>query len=103
MGRVDVDAMLDELSPQKFDEWIAYYLLEPFGDQWRQSGSIAAMVHNAAMFQLAGGDPPEESLLTDEEFIPKFKKHSRRSKTTRKGRRLDPKLAEIEMRRRFGG
>jgi hypothetical protein len=31
MGWPNVDAMLREMTSQQFDEWIAYYQLEPFG------------------------------------------------------------------------
>lgn len=29
VGRLDVDAMLDELTPRQFDEWVAYRTIEP--------------------------------------------------------------------------
>lgn len=37
--------MLDELTPGQFAEWWGYYLLEPFGDEWRQStlGAFATL------------------------------------------------------------
>lgn len=31
LGYANVDAMLDEITAQQFEEWIAYYQLEPFG------------------------------------------------------------------------
>ena len=31
MGWPNVDAMLREMTAEQFDEWIAYYQLEPFG------------------------------------------------------------------------
>lgn len=46
MGRLDVDRMLDELTPQQFDEWYAAYRAGLFRDQWEQAGLIAAEVHN---------------------------------------------------------
>lgn len=31
LGYANVDAMMREMTAQQFDEWIAYYQLEPFG------------------------------------------------------------------------
>ena len=31
LGYANVDSMLREMTAQQFDEWIAYYQLEPFG------------------------------------------------------------------------
>ena len=31
MKRLDVDQMLDEMTPQQFDGWRKYYEIEPFG------------------------------------------------------------------------
>lgn len=33
-GRVDVDEMLDELTPREFNEWRAADQLEPIGVEW---------------------------------------------------------------------
>jgi len=48
-------------------EWMAYYQLEPFGESWFQTGTIAAAVANAAMFR--EGDPfkPSDFMPTDPE------------------------------------
>ena len=43
---LDVDAMLDSMTPQQFDEWLAYYSLEPFSDGWMQAGIMSATFHN---------------------------------------------------------
>jgi hypothetical protein len=40
--------MLAAIEPSKFDEWMAMYRLEPWGDDWKQAAMIAAKVHNAA-------------------------------------------------------
>jgi len=32
-GRHDVDAMLESMTAQQFNEWIAYYQLEPYGHE----------------------------------------------------------------------
>lgn len=40
--------MLADISPEQFNEWIAMYRLEPWGDDWTQTATIAAAMHNAA-------------------------------------------------------
>lgn len=53
MGRVDVDQMLEQITPEQMDEWIAYYRIEPFGEPWRQAALIAAEARNAGITSLA--------------------------------------------------
>lgn len=38
--------MLESMTPRQFDEWLAMYSIEPWGDDWDQAGTIAATVHN---------------------------------------------------------
>lgn len=45
---LNVDAMLAEIGPEQFNEWIAYHQLEPWGDEWVQTATVASAVHNAA-------------------------------------------------------
>jgi len=46
-GHVDVDAMLEKLTPEEFDEWEAFFLIVgPAADSWRQTGVVAAMLNN---------------------------------------------------------
>lgn len=52
LGEVDVDGMLDRITPEQFVEWIAFYSLEPFGDEWRQAALIAAEAANAGKIAL---------------------------------------------------
>ena len=33
----------------EFEEWMAMYDLEPWGDDWKQAAMVAAMVRNSAM------------------------------------------------------
>ena len=42
----NVDAMMASMTTQQFEEWYAYYRIEPFGDEWRQSAIIAAEIRN---------------------------------------------------------
>jgi hypothetical protein len=41
-----VAEMLDRMSARELDEWMAYAAIEPFGDEWRQTGMVAAVVAN---------------------------------------------------------
>lgn len=45
-GRVDVDAMLAEMTPEQLDEWMAAYRTGLLSDWWQMAGSVAAEVHN---------------------------------------------------------
>lgn len=54
--------MLERLDPQKFLEWQAEYELEPWGDDWQQAGTIAAVVENTVaplVAAFAGGEMPK--------------------------------------------
>jgi hypothetical protein len=43
--------MLASMTTQQFEEWFAYYRIEPFGDEWRQAGIIAAEIRNKSTIQ----------------------------------------------------
>jgi hypothetical protein len=43
-GRLDVDAVLTELSARKIREWEAFFLLEPFGQEWQQTALLASLI-----------------------------------------------------------
>lgn len=45
MGRPDVDAMLEELTPEQIDEWAAYYDIEPW-DTRLAAAAICATIHS---------------------------------------------------------
>lgn len=49
MGRVDVDAMLDEMTADELLRWAAYYAVEPFGEDRAdlRVGILSSMVANA--------------------------------------------------------
>ena len=63
MCEPDVDALLRRMSSKKIAEWQAFWELEPFGDEWRQAGTVAA----------AALSPHVEKgrKVTAENFIPK--------------------------------
>lgn len=46
---LDVDKMMSDLTARQLSEWMAYFTIEPWGEEradWR-AGNIAAMVHNS--------------------------------------------------------
>lgn len=96
-----MDAMLDELTPEQMNEWIAYWHVEPFGEVWSQTALLASTIHNSAMVIVSAGEPSEKSLVTPDDLMPN--KPGKRSGKSTAGKRLDPKIAEIQMRQRFGG
>lgn len=51
MGRVDVDAMLGEMTPRQFEEWLAYWRIEPW-DVRLAAASIAQHVTLAGQQQV---------------------------------------------------
>ena len=59
--------MLEEMRPGLLDEWIAYYMVEPFGDDWEQAGTVAAAAANAMRGK-------EDEMVGPEDFIPKLDK-----------------------------
>lgn len=72
MGRLDVDQMLDELTPHQWNMWRAYYDVEPFGDPWWRTSRMMAL-----MSRLWGDGQADE-----DEFRPTFEygEHSQRDR-----------------------
>lgn len=73
LGRADVDKMLAELSPQQLIEWKAYEKLEPFGDEWRQTSTIATVVANEirkVMAAFGDGRLEDRDLYQLSNFVP---------------------------------
>ncbi len=52
------------------DEWIAFYMVEQFGDEWRQTATIAAEINFANAVNVASrvGEMPE--IRTVDSFMP---------------------------------
>lgn len=46
LGRVDVDAMLDEITPKQFDEWLAALFIGLDVDGWHQAVTVASGLQN---------------------------------------------------------
>lgn len=40
--------MLDEMPTELLDEWMAFYRLEPFGEEWLQTSYLCSIVLNLA-------------------------------------------------------
>lgn len=61
--------MLERMGPEQFEERMAHHMLEPWGDDWRRAGVVAAMIWNAALLQMGlFKDPP--GALSPSECIP---------------------------------
>jgi hypothetical protein len=60
--------MLESISGQAFAEWVAYASLEPFGQDWLQTGTVTAAVVNAAI------DPKKHEPFEPTDFIPGYEK-----------------------------
>lgn len=89
--------MLAELEPRQFDEWLAEHNLEPWGDDWRQAGVVAAAIDNgfaAVATAFAGGEAPEPAQPRD--YYRKTKHRSVSSERRPRGRYL---TAEESLRR----
>lgn len=64
-GRVDVDQMLDEMSPEQMNEWIAYYYTEPWGEEWLQTSLLCSIVANMFVSD-------KNKALEHDAFVPKL-------------------------------
>lgn len=64
VGRVDVDAMAEEIDTQLFYEWIQFWKEEPFGMEWHRTGMAAYCGLTAA-----GGKPPADFVA---KFLPSY-------------------------------
>lgn len=64
-GRLDIDQMLEEITPQQMDEWIAYYYCEPWGEEWLQSSLLCSMVANLFISD-------RSKALEPDAFVPKL-------------------------------
>lgn len=64
MGRVDVNRLEEELSPEEFFGWLEYWKKEPFGLPWHSS-ALSTYYTVAAI----GGDPKSDFI---EKFLPSY-------------------------------
>ena len=72
----DVDHLLDSLTSKQISEWVAFYSLEPFGNEWRQAGVVAATIAEAFRDSKQRRKP-----FTPEDFIPSGKDTSVKNST----------------------
>lgn len=71
MQRIDVDAMLDELTVEQFEEWAAYWQIEPW-DYRTVSASVSqhiAVTNSQRMCQAAGIEWTKEMAIPLDDFI----------------------------------
>jgi hypothetical protein len=54
VGDVDVDGMLDRITPQQFDEWMVFYSICPWAVGWPVEKPEEKQSSVSAMRQLAG-------------------------------------------------
>jgi hypothetical protein len=84
LGYLDPDAMLDQMSPEQFDERIAHEIVEPWGEPWKVGGTIAATIVNAIAQYIAvraGQNLPPTALADPDDFVPRpswFERDSKR-------------------------
>lgn len=84
-----------------FDVWWAYYECEPFGSQWEQTASLAAMMHaNTTMMAATHGVKSEAFGVID--FMPQDSLSWRKRKATGSGKKTHPKVQVEILKRAFG-
>ncbi len=95
----------------QFDEWYAEWHIAPWGDEAKQTATIAAEMHNAVLLGLShtGFVKVEQAdLKTFDDFMPKFTfvkpgaKKKKKRKTMTPAQRVSPKVAEAWMAARWG-
>ena len=95
LGRHDVDKLAEEMTPGQIAEWMAFWQIEPFGDEWRRTARATVMMANVMgakikpdnETQFLPGYDPFEQMLTPEELRAKFERikngHGRNDKNRR--------------------
>ena len=63
--------MLEDMPAETFDEWIAFYHVEPFGEDWLQTSYLCSIVLNL----LAKN---KSDLLELDAFVPEFKRKKKK-------------------------
>lgn len=59
--------MLAGMSGRTFNEWMAYYAVEPFGDEWLRTAILASLIANANRDTDMKPDP-----FTPDDFMPRM-------------------------------
>ena len=74
-----VREMLSRMDSKEFAEWMAFYNLEPFGDEWRQAGMQCATTANCAAFRKGKAKQIEEfmPIKNQQREVDAAKQHAR--------------------------
>lgn len=62
LGVWDVDTLASEMTMDAFQEWLAFYMVEPYGDEWRRTARLASVMVAAAGAKVDGD--------LEEKFLP---------------------------------
>lgn len=83
VGEWDVDRLKKRITVRQLKRWMAYWRVEPFGDEWRRSGR-AALVASGGRIEPDSEDKflpsfrekqqTEAEMLAELKKIPQFKK-----------------------------
>lgn len=86
--------MLDELTPEEFDEWYAYYLVAPWGDEWAQAGTVAAEVFNSVRLALGS-----DERRYPRQYAPRFLTKKQRERRERQERAMREAAEQMDQQR----
>lgn len=90
IGEWNVDKLAQEMTVPMLVDWLAYFRLEPFGDEWRRTGRLATIVAASSgakvegeleeKFLPGGGiyrgkNQTEQQMLDELRKIPGFENH----------------------------
>lgn len=73
LGRIDVDAMLDEITPKQFDEWLAALLIGLDVEGWHQAVTVASGLQNELRVLVGSTQqrvPQRSEYLAPAEYLP---------------------------------
>lgn len=72
LGYASPDRLANELMPEEVDEWLAYYWLEPFGDEVRSAAMQTAATINAVpqiLYGRAGKRVPQAAMISEDQIL----------------------------------
>jgi len=81
LGHVNVDHMLDQITPEQFIEWQAWLVVEQGGDQWHQTALLAAVIHNTQVVK-------RSDLASPDDYLPQFNVGNDKATDTDEAERL---------------
>jgi len=96
--------MLHEMTPAEFNEWMAAYYLDPWGQDWQQAGTISAEVKKFRQLLFSGlsNDSIKDSeLATPEEFIPEIVFGEQSNDPKKRTDIVDIKIDEANARKKY--